>query len=137
MKHYQLHPEWQMDLPDEFEKRKEDEHLIFWKPGMTILTTVFAYSGEGQRKTLLANLRARAEAEKLETVEDQTGDLVLFGYMQPEQIQPGHQRLALHAFTTARYGCLQTSFYLDQQSDLREALLIWKSVQHITPPAEE
>ena len=117
-------------MPEGYQWRKEGDHMIFWRKGATILITVFAYSGEKNRQVLLANLKARAEAEKLEVIADLDGDIERFGYFKAEDIQPGHTRLALHAFTTAPFGCLQTSFYLDDSDDLREHLEIWQTVAY-------
>lgn len=124
-----LSNEWLLDVPDDFQRRKEGDNVIFWRVGCTLLTTIFAYSGEKHRQTLLANLKAKAEAEKLETISEDKGDVTLFGYLKPEEAMPGHNRLALHAFTTAPYTCLQTSFYLDDPQELRECLLIWNSIE--------
>ena len=124
-----LSNEWLLYVPDDFQRRKEGDNVIFWRVGCTMLTTIFAYSGERHRQTLLANLKAKAEAEKLETISEDKGDVTLFGYLKPEEAMPGHNRLALHAFTTAPYTCLQTSFYLDDPKELRECLLIWNSVE--------
>ena len=115
-------------MPEGYQWRKEGDHMIFWRKGATILITVFAYSGEKNRQVLLANLKARAEAEKLEVIADLDGDIERFGYFKTEDIQPGHTRLALHAFTTAPFGCLQTSFYLDDSDELKDQLRIWQTV---------
>lgn len=125
-----LASEWKVTLSDGFQRRKEGKHLIFWTTGCTIITTVFAYSGEQQRNTLLANLRAKAESNNLALIEDQEGILYRLGFLQTEVIQPGHARLALHAFTAAPYGCLQTSFYLDSTDDLDMVLKAWQSVSY-------
>ena len=117
-------------MPEDYQWRKEDDHVIFWRRGATILTTIFADSGEKNRQTLLANLKARAESEELEVITDLDGNLERFGYFKTEDIQPGHTRLALHAFTTAPHGCLQTSFYLDDPDELREHLQTWQSVAY-------
>lgn len=117
-------------MPEGYQWRKEGDHMIFWRKGATILITVFAYSGEKNRQVLLANLKARAEADKLEVIADLDGDIERFGYFKTEDIQPGHTRLALHAFTTAPFGCLQTSFYLDDSDGLREHLEIWQTVAY-------
>ncbi|MFZ3152098.1 MAG: hypothetical protein WA116_10525 [Anaerolineaceae bacterium] len=127
---YKLTPEWKVTLPDGFQNRKEGEHLTLWTTGCTVITTVFAYSGEQQRNTLLANLRAKAQSNDLELIEDQEGVLYRLGFLQTEVIQPGHTRLVLHAFTTAPYGCLQTSFYLDSTDDLNMVLKAWQSVSY-------
>jgi len=44
----------------------------------------------------------------------------------------GITRLALHAFTLAPQGCLQTSFYADRPEDFDLALEAWKSVSYTT-----
>ena len=117
-------------MPEDYQWRKEDDHVIFWRKGATILTTIFAYGGDKNRHILLANLKARAEAEQLEVITDLDGDIERFGYFKTEDIQPGHMRLALHAFTTAPFGCLQTSFYLDDPDELRENLQIWQTAAY-------
>lgn len=124
-----LSHEWSLEIPEGYQYRKDGDHLIYWRAGITILMTIFAYSGEKHRQTLLANLQAKAEAEKLEMIGEDEGDITRFGYLKPEEVMPGRTRLALHAFTTAPYGCLQTAFYFDLADDMRECLEIWKSVE--------
>lgn len=125
-----LSNEWLLDVPDDLQRRKEGDNVVFWRSGCTLLTTIFAYSGEKHRQVLLANLKAKAEAEKLETIAEDEGDIMRFGYLKWEEVMPGHNRLALHAFTTAPNTCLQTSFYLDNPDELRECLLVWNSVEY-------
>lgn len=124
-----LSQEWTLEIPEDVQHRKEGDHVVFWKPGCTLLTTIFAYSGEKNRQVLLANLKARVEAEQLESIVENEGEIQRYAYLKNEEIMPGHVRLALHAFTTAPFGCLQTSFYLDNSEDLHECLLMWKSVE--------
>ncbi len=125
---FSLSKEWSLEVPEDVQHRKEGDHVVFWKPGCTLLTTIFAYSGENHRQVLLANLKARVEAEQLESIVENEGEIQRYAYLKNEEIMPGHQRLALHAFTTAPFACLQTSFYLDNSDDLRECLVMWKSV---------
>jgi len=68
-----LSKEWSLEIPDDIQHRKEGEHVVFWKPGLTLLTTIFAYSGEKHRQVLLANLKGRVEAEKLESIVENEG----------------------------------------------------------------
>lgn len=130
----QLTPQWSIDLPDNFQRRREDAHIVFWSAGITIAVAVFSYSGTAEQAALLANLRAKAQAEELEIIEEQEGALIRFGTMRLEAITPTHTRLALHAFSTAENGCLQSSFYLDNAADIRQAAIIWQSVRYL--PAE-
>ncbi|MFA5612590.1 MAG: hypothetical protein WDA04_07000 [Anaerolineaceae bacterium] len=124
-----LSKEWSLDIPENLQHRKEGDHVVFWRTGCTLLTTIFAYSGEKHRQVLLANLKGRAEAEKLESIIENEGEIQRYAYLKHEEIIPGHTRLALYAFTTAPYGVLQTAFYIDDVVDLKECLLVWKSVE--------
>ena len=129
---YQLTENWQISLPDGFQRRKEGAHGIFWTPGLTMITTVFHYEGESERQALLENLRDKAQSEGHKTIEDAEDDEFLqrFGYLQMEEIQPEHKRLVLHAFTLAPQSCLQTSFYVDRPEDFDTALKTWKSATY-------
>ena len=124
-----LSQEWSLDVPEDMHQRKEGDHVVFWKPGITLLTTIFAYSGEKHRQVFLANLKRRVVAMKLSNIVEEHGEIQRYAYLKQEEIMPGHVRLAVHAFTTAPYGVLQTSFYLDNAQDLQECLVIWKSVE--------
>ena len=97
-----------------------------------MITTAFHYEGESERQALLENLRDRALGEGHKTIEDADDDEFLqrFGYLQMEEIEPGHTRLVLHAFTLAPQSCLQTSFYVDRPEDFDTALKAWKSATY-------
>ncbi len=125
----QITPNWTIELDDDFYRRLEAEHLVLWKRGITLLTAVYRYTGEKERLALVAKLRAKAEALQAETIDEHEGELYRFGYLQPEQVQAGHTRLALHAFTTMPLSCLHTSFYFDEPKELQKALIAWKSVR--------
>ena len=122
--------QWQLRLDTEYQHRTEGDHLILWTSGISILTTVYSYSGEKDRQMLLANLSAKAESKQQEVIQEVGEDLVRFGYLQPEEVRPGWTRLALHAFTMAEFSCLQTSIYLDRVEDLQKALIIWADLRH-------
>jgi hypothetical protein len=123
--------QWQLRLDAEFQHRTEGNHLILWMTGISILTTVYSYSGEKDRNMLLANLSAKAQSKKREIIQEVSGNLVRFGYLQPEEVRPGWTRLALHAFTMAEFSCLQTSIYLDRVEDLEQALIIWRDLKYL------
>ena len=126
--------QWQLRLDTEYQHRTEGDHLILWTRGISILTTVYSYSGDKDRQMLLANLSAKAQSKQQDVIQEVREDLVRFGYLQPEEVRPGWTRLALHAFTMAEFSCLQTSIYLDRVEDLQKGLLIWRDLRHT--PAE-
>ncbi len=122
--------QWQLRLDTEYQHRTEGDHLILWTHGISILTTVYSYSGNKDRQMLLANLSAKAQSKQQEVIQEVSEDLVRFGYLQPEEVRPGWTRLALHAFTMAEFSCLQTSIYLDRVEDLQKGLIIWRDLKH-------
>jgi hypothetical protein len=130
---HQLTTRWKIDLPDGFQHRKEGAHGVFWTSGLTMITTVFNYESDKERQVLLENLRDKALTEGYKTIEDADEDEFLqrFGYLQTDEIQPGHTRLVLHAFTLAPQSCLQTSFYADRPEDFDAGLRAWKSAAYI------
>ncbi len=123
--------QWQLRLDTEFQHRTEGDHLILWTKGISILTTVFSYSGDKDRQMLLANLSAKAQSKQQEIIQEVSDNLLRFGYLQPEEVRPGWNRLALHAFTMAEFSCLQTSIYLDRVEDLQKGLLIWRDLRYL------
>lgn len=127
---YQVTEEWILDVPDGFQHRVEGNHLVLWKRGSTIVLTAYSYTSEKNQATLLANLRGKAEAQRLKIIEDVKDGLKLFGFIQAEEIQPGHNRLVLHTFSTSPQGCLQTAYYLDETEELETALRSWQSVTY-------
>jgi len=129
---YQLTTRWKIDLPDGFQHRKEGAHGVFWTSGLTMITTVFNYESDKERQVLLENLRDKALTEGYRIIEDADEDdfLQRFGYLQTDEIQPGHTRLVLHAFTLAPQSCLQTSFYADRPEDFDAGLRAWKSAAY-------
>ena len=128
--HYQINPEWGIDLDDDFKHHSEGNHLVFWRQGWTIITTVYSYTNEKNRQVLIANLRAKAQANLLDVIEEPGYEIYRLGYLQPEIIKPGHTRLALHAFTAGLHSCLQTSLYLDRPSELEKAMQVWQCVTY-------
>ncbi|HAE85211.1 MAG TPA: hypothetical protein DCG78_01710 [Anaerolineaceae bacterium] len=130
---YQLTTRWKIDLPDGFQHRKEGAHGVFWTSGLTMITTVFNYESDKERQVLLENLRDKALTEGYKTIEDADEDEFLqrFGYLQTDEIQLGHTRLVLHAFTLAPQSCLQTSFYADRPEDFDAGLRAWKSAAYL------
>ena len=96
---YQLTENWQISLPDGFQRRKEGAHGIFWTPGLTMITTVFHYEGESERQALLENLRDKAQSEGHKTIEDAEDDEFLqrFGYLQMKKKKKKNPHCAQYA----------------------------------------
>lgn len=129
--HLQITPNWRITLDKPYQRRIENDQLVLWTTGRTILMVVFRYQDARQREMMLAELKSKAAATGLETLESQQDAMVRFGYIQPEEISPGHVRLALHAFCAAETTCLQSAFYFDIPADLPWAIQTWETIQYL------
>lgn len=133
---YQITPEWRICLDQDYKRRVEDQALVLWTTGRTILSVVFRYDDPNKREALLQDLKQRAEQNKMDVLESSTGELKRFASLEPEDIGEGHLRLALHAFTASPTTCLQTAFYFDKPADLKWAIQTWEAIQHTPLPAQ-
>ncbi len=120
--------EWTIDLPDSFQSRKEDEKLVFWKPGITIIIAAFRIPAETGKLELLNQIQQNQPENALETLVSTKGEIVGYGYTQIENIKNDKKRLSLITFTASDTSCLQTAFYLDRPDDLEWAKAVWESL---------
>lgn len=134
---YLVTPEWQLTLEQPYQRRVEDNQLVLWTTGRTVLAVPFRFTRADHKETLLAELRARAALNKVDTFESSAGGLTRFATLEPEEILDGHLRLALHAFSASESACLQTAFYFDIPSDLTWAIAAWESIRFNPQPDTE
>jgi len=125
---YQITPEWCLGLDETYNRRVENNKLVLWISGRTIVAVVFRYSDTVKREDLIARLKSKAAKGNLEIFDSQQGELLRFAYLQPEEVAPGHTRLALYGFTASEATCVQTAFYLDDPADLDWAKKVWESL---------
>ncbi|MFH1445897.1 MAG: hypothetical protein ABIG43_00600 [Chloroflexota bacterium] len=134
---YQITPEWRLCLDETYNRRVENNKLVLWITGRTIVAVVFRYSDTVKKEELIAQLKNKASKGSLEVFESQQDELLRFAYLQPEEVAPGHTRLALYGFTASEATCVQTAFYLDDPSDLDWAKKTWESLIYTPPPPDE
>lgn len=125
---FQITSEWLIDLPDDFEKRVEEEKLVFWKTGITIIIAVFHIPADTDKLELLNQIQQKIPEEALEKLVSTKGEIVGLGYTQLQKIKDGNKRLSLISFTASDTSCLQVAFYLDDPNDLNWAKKVWEDV---------
>jgi hypothetical protein len=125
---FQITHEWFIDIPDDFEHRIEDQRLIFWKTGITVILVVFRLPEDKGKIELLNLIQERIPESALETLVSTKGEIVGLGYTEIEKIDEEKKRLSLYTFTASDTSCLQTAFYLDRPDDLEWAKSTWKSI---------
>ena len=132
---FQITPEWAIDLSDEFETRVEDEKLIFWKTGITVVVAVFRLPDGTGKIDLLNQIQEKLPDNKIETLVSTSGEIAGLGYTMIHKEPDDKNRLSLYTFTTSDTSCLQSAFYLDSPDDLDWAKSVWKRI--IFLPVEE
>ncbi len=125
---YHITPEWQISLDETFHHKVEENHLVFWRKGITVISTAFLIPENMNPTDLIARLKERPSTGVLDVFESDDGKLHRLGFMQTEPITDRQTRLALHTFTTAPAACLQTAFYLDDPGDISWVKETWESI---------
>ena len=129
--------EWLIDLPDEFEKRVEEDKLVFWKTGITIIIAAFRLPEGTGKLELLNQIQSKIPESALEKLVSTKGEIVGLGYTQIQKIKGQNDRLSLVSFTASDTSCLQVAFYLDNPTDLDWAKSVWKGVIFLPQSGEK
>lgn len=124
---FQITKEWITNLSDDFENRVEENKIIFWKVGITVVAAVFRIPADTDKLVLLNHIQEKMPADALEKLVSTRGEIVGLGYTQIMQEEDGKNRLALYTFTASDTSCLQMAYYLDDSNDLPWAKSVWES----------
>lgn len=125
---FQITREWIINLPEDFENRVEDEKMIFWKTGVTVVVAAFRLPENTHKIALLNQIQSKMPGDTLETLVSTKGEVVGLGYTRIHAKANGKKRLSLYTFTSSDTSCLQTAFYLDDPDDLPWAKSVWKGI---------
>jgi hypothetical protein len=131
----QVTKEWFIDITDDFERRTENQKLIFWKTGITIVLAAFHLPENTGKLDLLNKIQEKIPEDALEKLVSTKGEVVGLGYTQIQKSSGEKDRLALYTFTASDTSCLQAAFYLDKPEDLEWAKSTWKNI--IFHPTQE
>lgn len=125
---FRITPEWLIDLPEDMEHRIEEEKLIFWKTGVTVVIAAFSLPEGVGKLELLNQIQQKLPTQTLETFVSTKGEVVGLGSTQIQKGSEGKKRLSLLTFTASDTSCLQIGFFLDNPDDLDWAKLIWEGI---------
>lgn len=125
---FRITSEWLIDLPDDFEKRVEEDKLVFWKTGITIIIAAFRISEGTDKLELLNQVQIKIPENALEKLVSTKGEIVGLGYTQLQKVQNENDRLSLITFTSSDTSFLQVAFYLDNPDDLDWAKKVWEKI---------
>jgi hypothetical protein len=124
----QVTKEWFIDITDDFEKRVENQKLIFWRTGITVILAAFRLPETTGKLELLNQIQDKIPEDSLETFVSTKGEIVGLGYTHIHKESGEKNRLALVTFTASDSSCLQSAFYLDKPDDLAWAIKTWENI---------
>jgi hypothetical protein len=127
---YELTEGWAANLPRQFNQRIEERQLVFWRPGVTVWTSVWDLNdGESphDRYRLLKKMIS-PQAENL--LEEVDGSILRFAYRLDEAAADS-RRPAFYGFAVGPSGHVQMAVYFDDEGDLELATRIWRSLNEI------
>ncbi|MCJ7696163.1 MAG: hypothetical protein MUO40_12180 [Anaerolineaceae bacterium] len=128
---YPITPEWFLTLDEDFQRRMENDQLVLWTTGKTIITVAFRLPKTLSPEDLLLSLKSKFSEDILETFESQEEDLLRYAALKTEESAAGLVRLVLHGFTISQTSCLQSAFYFDLPADLAWAKTAWQTIVFI------
>ena len=124
----QITDEWIIDLSEDFQRRVEDNGLIFRKTGITVVATSYRLPEDSGKFDVLTKIQQKVPQDALETLVSTKGKIAGLGYTHIQKLENGINRLALVTFTVSDTSCLQVAFYLDKTDDLPWAKSVWEGV---------
>ena len=125
---FRITNEWIIDIPHDFESRIENDKIVFWKTGITIVLAAFSLPEDTGKIELLNQIQKKIPETALETLVSTKGEIVGLGYTQIQRREGEKNRLSLYSFTASDNSCLQMAFYLDNPDDLDWAKSVWENI---------
>jgi hypothetical protein len=127
---YQLTKDWAMSFREPVRRRFEDGAMIFWRPGFTVLVTVWNDpTDQAERRK---QLEADASPQRYDLVEESDGGLLRFSYRLDEPAED-RRRPAFYGFVVGARSSVQIAVYFDDEKDLAEAAAVWRSLVERPP----
>jgi hypothetical protein len=112
---YRLTEEWELHLPDKFNRRVEDGSLVLWRPGLTFWISVWGSLPQATPEGALSWMLRDASPERTDEKIERSGDVIRLSYRLREQRPDGTpQALAsINACVIAPAGLLVIAAYCD------------------------
>jgi hypothetical protein len=125
---YEITKDWSIDLPEQFNRRIEDESLVIWRPGFTMWIIVWDNNKNEAPEARLAKFKARISERAFDLDESRDARVIFFSYRLAEASDDDSVP-ALNGFAIGENGHVQISIYFDQESDVAEGATIFKSLR--------
>ncbi|WP_444896945.1 hypothetical protein ACJJI5_10515 [Microbulbifer sp. EKSA008] len=130
--HYQMTREWSLMLPDQFNRRVEDDDLIIWRPGFTIYVAVWGNDHNVSAQDLFEELKADISPSSYDLTSESNNDVLYFSYRLAEESND-ERVAAFYCYAVNDNGYVQMAVYFDTEKDAESAKEIWRSLRAKAP----
>jgi hypothetical protein len=120
--------EWSILLPEEFNRRFDEDSLVIWHPGFTMWIIVWGNDRGEAQKSRLARIQADMSHNVFDLEQFHDEGVLYFSYRLRET-SDDRRVPALYGFAIGETGHVQIAIYFDQESDLGKAKAILKSLR--------
>ena len=128
---YQLTADWRLVLPDQFNRRFEDDSLVLWRPQLTFWAIAWNNDHDSSMETRLASMLSAASPQRRAEQIERTSSLIRLTYELPEE-DPSRipaENASISAYVISQNGHLQLSAYFDSPNARSVAYRVIHSVQ--------
>lgn len=124
--------EWSLHLPADFNRRLDDDSLVFWRPDLTIWLDAWHNAEQESPSARLQWLKDNMSPDAHDIREFTAGNLIHLSYRLSEEADD--LRLpALYCFAIGQTGHLEMAFYFDREDGMAMAADICDSIVEAAP----
>jgi len=127
---YQITKTWRLDLPEQFNRRFEDDSLVLWRPQLTFWAIAWNNDYDSSMEARLASILDAASPHRTAEQIERTATLIRLTYELSEG-DPSRTSIytSISAYAIGRTGDLQLSAYCDSPAARSLAYQVIHSVQ--------
>lgn len=133
---HRLTADWELELPEKFNRRLEEGDLVIWRPGLTFWIAVWGPEPNQTPEGTLQWILEDASSERMHEKVDRAGDLVRMTYELSEhdpEREP-EQHVCISGYVLAPSGHVQISAHCDTPEAQSMGYLVISSVR-LSPKA--
>lgn len=125
---YKLTEDWAITLPQEMNRRFEDQDLVLWRPGFTIWMSLWNNDHDETIQERIQRLQSNASRDAFSASVRVDEVPARYSYRLNEDREEGIV-YALYGFALKDDGHLQVAIYADSEDDIAEAKSIFDSIR--------
>ena len=125
---FQLSADWSVSLPEQMNRRVEDQDLVLWRPGFTVWMSLWGNDKGESMQQRIDWIRSDTSPKAFDQLLQADDSPARYSYRLNEDREHG-VAYALYGFVLKADGHLQVAIYVDSESDIESAKTLLQSVR--------